>query len=83
MRKHHVWILAIAMAASISLCSAQQAADTILHNGKVLTVDADFSVAEAVAVGDSRILAVGTNDEVLQLAGPIALARLSRSSLIA
>ena len=69
MKKHHLWILAIAIAASISLGSAQQAADTILHNGKVLTVDANFSVAEAVAVGGSQILAVGTNDEVLQLDG--------------
>ncbi len=70
MKKHQFWMAAAAIAASISFGSAQQAADTILHNGKVLTVDANFSIAEAVAVRDSQILAVGTNNEVLRLAGP-------------
>ena len=62
MKKHQFWMAAAAIAASISLGSAQQAADTIFHNGKVLTVDANFSVAEAVAVRNSQILAVGTNN---------------------
>ena len=44
--------------------------DTILHNGKILTVDEDFSVAEAVAIRDGEFLAVGTNQEVLRLRGP-------------
>ncbi len=52
MKKRFVWIAAIAIAASSSLGYGQQAADTILHNGKVLTVDANFSVAEAVGGGD-------------------------------
>jgi len=42
----------------------------VLYNGKILTVDAQFSVAEAVAVRDGRILAVGTNDQVKRLIGP-------------
>jgi predicted amidohydrolase YtcJ len=70
MKKHHFWMAAAALAASISFGSAQQAADTILHNGKVLTVDANFSIAEAVAVRGDQILAVGTNNEILRLAGP-------------
>ena len=70
MKKHHFWMAAAAIAASISFGSAQQAADTILHNGKVLTVDANFSIAEAVAVRGDQILAVGTNNEILRLAGP-------------
>jgi predicted amidohydrolase YtcJ len=65
-------MVAVAIAVSIN-GYAQQAADTILHNGKVLTVDAEFSIAEAVAVGNSQILAVGTNEEVLRLAGPDTL----------
>jgi predicted amidohydrolase YtcJ len=39
-------------------------ADTILCNGKVLTVDEDFSIAEAVAIKDGLIAAVGTNDQI-------------------
>ena len=73
MKKRHLWIVAIAIAASITLGFAQRTADTILHNGRVLTVDAQFSVAEAVAVRGSRILAVGTSNEVLKLAGPDTL----------
>lgn len=45
-------------------------ADLVLHNGKVLTVDKEFSVVEAIAVRDGRVLATGTTDEILALAGP-------------
>ena len=45
-------------------------ADVILHNGKVLTADKNFTVAEAVAVRDGKILAVGSSAEVMKLAGP-------------
>jgi hypothetical protein len=45
-------------------------ADLVMFNGQVLTVDVEFSVAEAVAVRDGRILAVGGDDQVLALAGP-------------
>lgn len=41
-------------------------ADLILYNGKVLTADARFSVAEAIAIREGKILAVGANAEVLQ-----------------
>ena len=44
--------------------------DVILHNGEILTVDEDFSVAEAVAIRDGVFLAIGTNQEVLRLRGP-------------
>jgi hypothetical protein len=33
--------------------------DTILHNGKVITIDADLSLASAVAIDDTHIVAVG------------------------
>ena len=44
-------------------------ADLIVHNGKVVTVDAKFSIAEAVAVKDGRILYVGSNADALKLKG--------------
>ena len=44
--------------------------DTILHNGKILTVDENFRIAEGVAIRDGVFLAVGTNQEVLRLRGP-------------
>lgn len=45
-------------------------ADLIVYHAKVVTVDAKFSVAEAVAVKGGRIVAVGTDDEVLRRKGP-------------
>jgi predicted amidohydrolase YtcJ len=39
-------------------------ADIVLRDGRILTVDPDFSVHEALAVKDGRVLAVGTADEV-------------------
>jgi len=45
-------------------------ADRILINGNVLTVDAQDTVAEAIAIRDGRIIAVGENEEIQALAGP-------------
>jgi len=49
---------------------AQPAADLILVNGRVYTVDENQPWAEAVAVAGERILAVGTNDEIRRTRGP-------------
>src|SRR5262249_53911295 len=47
-----------------------QTADTILINGKVVTLDARSSVVQALAIHDGRIVATGSNDDVRKLAGP-------------
>ena len=47
----------------LTLLDAQSpAADLILYNGKIVTVDDAFSIREAIVVKDGRILAVGGND---------------------
>jgi predicted amidohydrolase YtcJ len=48
--------------------SPAEQADLILVNGKILTVDAADSVAQAVAIRGGKILAVGSNEEVRALA---------------
>lgn len=76
-------LIAVLLAAqsSIAAPAAQQEpppelvryADLVLHNGKVLTLDRDdasFTITEALAVRDGRILTVGPNQAVLRLAGP-------------
>ena len=45
-------------------------ADLILHNGKIVTVDEHFTIAQAVAVRKGKFLAVGKDKEILRLAGP-------------
>ncbi len=52
------------------VAAQEQKADIILHNGKIVTVDNNFSIAEAVATAGNKILAVGKNGDVLKLAGP-------------
>jgi len=45
------------------------AADIVLVNGIVITVDLKDSICEAVAVKEGKILSVGSNDEVNKLIG--------------
>jgi predicted amidohydrolase YtcJ len=45
-------------------------ADFIIHNGKVLTLDAQSRIVEAVAVKGDRILAVGSDAAILKHRGP-------------
>src|SRR4249920_2736171 len=54
--------------ASLFLCLPASAADAdlILHNGKVVTVDAGFHIVEAIAVKSGRITATGTSADVLR-----------------
>jgi len=40
------------------------AANMVLKNGRVITVDKDFSIKEAIAVKDGKIVAVGSNDDI-------------------
>jgi hypothetical protein len=59
-----------ALAALVIGGSAQQAPpDLILSNGKIVTVDDRFTIAQAVAIRGGRVLAVGSNQEIGQLAG--------------
>ena len=48
----------------------QDKADLVLMGGKVITVDKAFSVAQAVAAKNGRILAVGKNSEAESWIGP-------------
>ncbi len=55
-----------------SACSPQaklDVAEIVLTNGKIVTVDEAGTIAEAVAVENGKIAAVGTNDEIGQWTG--------------
>ncbi len=47
-----------------------QRADTLLVNGKIVTLDARGSVRQALAVRDGRVAATGSSEEIRKLAGP-------------
>jgi predicted amidohydrolase YtcJ len=49
---------------------AQQNVDTVVTNGKILTVDAKFRIVEALAIDKGRIVASGKSAEMARYAGP-------------
>jgi predicted amidohydrolase YtcJ len=56
--------------ASDSATAMADAADWVLTNGQILTVDEDFSIVEAMAIKDGRILATGSNETIMTHTGP-------------
>jgi len=59
-----VWLIAVG-----SPIRAAEKADIILVNGRVVTIDDRFSVAQGVAIRGPRVVAVGRNGDVLELQG--------------
>ena len=51
-----------ALALSRTASAQSEAADLVLFNGKIVTVDDAFSIRQAIAMKDGRILAVGGNE---------------------
>lgn len=70
-----VCLLAVAGPTGAARRPALLFADLILHSGKILTVDATFRIAEALAIRTGRIVAVGSDREILTLRGPATAMR--------
>lgn len=49
----------------LSCGTKKEQADLIIHNARIYTIDSTFSIAEAMAIKDGKILFTGTNKEVL------------------
>jgi predicted amidohydrolase YtcJ len=69
MRAFTIAAFALTLAAATP-AAAQAPADIILVNGKIVTVDDRFTIAEAIAIRGQRIVAVGSNAEIEKLKGP-------------
>jgi predicted amidohydrolase YtcJ len=64
-------MLLLIVGIAVSAChSRKEVADLVLRNSTIYTVDASFSIAQAVAVQGDRIVKVGTNDEIAAWIGP-------------
>lgn len=48
-------------------CQDHPPADVIFYNASIYTLDSSFSIAEAMAVKDGRIVATGTSDSIRRL----------------
>jgi predicted amidohydrolase YtcJ len=51
-------------------CKPMKYADTVLINGKIITVNKDFEIVEGVAISGDKIMAAGTSDQMSKLSGP-------------
>src|SRR5882757_4403403 len=79
------------VALALATSALAQPADLVLRGGKVITVDRDWRVAQAVAIRDGRFLAVGDgaaiaghigpNTQVIELAGKTVVPGLIDSHL--
>jgi hypothetical protein len=76
-------LLAVVAITCSTVASAQAPADLVLLNGKIVTVDDRFAIAEALAIKGERILAVGSNVEVEKHKGPFTrVVDLNRRTVI-
>jgi len=57
-------LLTIACFTLMYSCKTKTDADLLLLNGKIYTVDSNFSIAEAMAVKDGKIVATGSTKEI-------------------
>jgi len=67
MKRRLVHVL-LALAAATG-CQREPPPSHVFHNGKIVTVDPQFRTVEAMAIRDGHILAVGTNADIVRLAG--------------
>jgi len=55
---------AVLLAISCLCCHTRQQADLIIFHTKIYTVDSTFSMAQAMAVKDGKVLAMGSDEEI-------------------
>ena len=70
MRRSLACVLASLLVLAAASRAAAQAADTILVDGKIVTLDRQGSTRNALAIRGGRIAAVGTDADIRRLAGP-------------
>src|SRR5215470_15526118 len=86
------WLLsALLVTSSFATSALAQSADLVLRGGRVITVDKDWRIAQAIAIRDGRFLAVGDtaamadyvgpNTQVIELAGKTVVPGLIDSHL--
>jgi predicted amidohydrolase YtcJ len=67
MSRYLIPLVLLSLAASAS--QPEPAPSHIFHTGRIVTVDPQFRIVEAMAIRDGRIVAAGSNAEVVKLAG--------------
>jgi predicted amidohydrolase YtcJ len=64
------YLLASLVALVVTIgCQREPPPSHIFHTGKIVTVDPQFRIVEALAIRDGRIVAVGADADIVKLAG--------------
>jgi len=66
MKKYINLSVFIAIVMLFSSCSNKQEVSMILYNGSIYTVDSAFTVAQAMAITDGKIVATGSNQDIMK-----------------
>ena len=61
-----------------SVSTNPRPADLVLKNGKIITVDAAFTIAQAIAIAGDRIVAVGPDAAMAAHTGPATRSSISK-----
>jgi len=59
-----IFIITIISFVLIMACSKRQKVDLIVTNATIYTVDSTFSTKQSMAIGNGKIIAIGTNQEI-------------------
>ncbi len=62
-------LTASVLSASLVTAQAQEVADIVFKNGKILTVSDNFDIADSLAISDNKIVAVGQHKDVASFVG--------------
>lgn len=62
-------LIAVLMSTGCAKKTVPVTVDTIYFNGNVITLDSDELVAEAIAIKDGKILAVGDSTDIISMSG--------------
>ena len=65
MKKSSSLLLIIILGFSLFSCHIKRHADTLFFNGKVYTIDNGFSIVEAFAVNNGKIVGLGSSEDIL------------------
>lgn len=59
-------VLVSLLVITIYSCKFRQKVPLVVHHAKIYTADENFTIAEAMAISEGKIMAIGTNDDILK-----------------
>jgi len=75
---YHILLLTFILAS----CQTNREVDLIIHNANIYTVDSNFSSAQALAVKGGKILAIGSDQEILEQFSSINTTDLKQQTVV-